>query len=75
MAKINKVRAVYHYSKEDEDFSMDCEGAEIFLNGKELQLPFEEDYPRRYCEVFIAGMKLMDPSLEVTIEEVNDDYW
>lgn len=53
-----KIEVFYHYAKHDTDYTEDCYESEVYINGKKIDLPFEEDYPKDRTETFIEGIKL-----------------
>lgn len=67
-----EIKAVYHYSDDDEDFSCDCYQTEVFINGREIELPFEDDYPKQLTQVFVKGILFMKPDAVLIEEEVAD---
>lgn len=71
---VKKVVIECEYAEDDKDFSSDCEGVRILVDGNSIPLPFEADYPKELAEVYVLGMKYIDPDIEVEIVQVNGDW-
>lgn len=61
------IKVIYHYAQDDMKFTSDCYDAQVFVDGKEVPLPFEEDYPYSHTQAFVAGMMVINP--KATLEE------
>lgn len=61
------IKVIYHYAKDDLEFISDCYETEVFVDGKAVELPFEEDYPWSPTQAFVAGLRFNRDS---TLEEI-----
>lgn len=67
-----KIKVIYHYASDDTDFSSDCYETTVLINGEEIDLPFEEDYPQSHTQAFVAGILVGNPHAKVEEENVAD---
>jgi len=68
------VKVVYHYCKDDPDFSSDHASIEVFVDGEKVTEFDHRHGSLQECEGFISGLRYCHPDLELERENLADVY-
>lgn len=66
------LKVIYHYAEDDTTFSSDCYDCTVTIDGGNIELPFEEDYPQSYTQAFVAGIMLLNKNIQLEEQSIAD---
>jgi hypothetical protein len=72
--EMKTLRVIYHYLKNDPDFSYNCYAVAFIVDGKltAVELVQRAIYPYRLAKCFVEGVRMATPNCQITEEKVAD---